>query len=66
MIADKKSEQKWYGNGNVTADQSSKANGGLATETQGREDHPDMYKNDVDDNIWKRGGLKRIRHREDE
>lgn len=74
MIADKKSEQKWYGNGNVTADQGGKPNGGVATETQGREDNPDLYENDVmgkvvkhnENSIWKRGGMKRIKHKEDD
>lgn len=74
MMAEKKSEQKWYGNGDVTADQGGKPNGGVATETQGREDSPDLYEDDVmgkvakrnEDNIWTRGGMKRIRHKEDE
>lgn len=73
MIADKKSEQKWYGNGNVSADQGGKPNGGVATETQGREDRPDLYENDVmgkvakrnENSIWKRGGMKRIKHKKD-
>lgn len=65
MMAEKKSDQKWYGNGNVTADQNGKTNGGIATETRGRDDRLDMYKNDGDDNIWKRGKLRRIRHKEE-
>lgn len=49
-------------------------NGGIASETQGRKDCPDLYENDVfgrvikrnKDSIWKRGKMKRIRHKEDE
>ncbi len=74
MMAEKKNEQKWYDNGNVTADQGGKLNGGVATETQGREDSSDLYESDVmgkvakrrEDSIWKRGGMKRIKHRENE
>lgn len=74
MMAEKKSEQKWYGNGNVNADQGGKASGGVATETKGREDNPDLYEDDVmekvakryEDSIWKRGGMRRVRHKEDE
>lgn len=74
MIADKTSEQKWYGNGNVTADQGGKPNGGIATETEGREANSDLYETDVmgkvarrrANSIWKRGGMKRIKHRDDE
>lgn len=65
MIADQKTEQKWYGNGEITANQGGKPNGGLATETQGREVRPDMYENDTEDSIWKRGKLKRTRYLED-
>lgn len=74
MIADKNSNQKWYGNGDVTADKEGKPNGGVATESQGREDNPDLYENDVmggvvkrnKNNIWTRGKMKRTRHKEDE
>lgn len=74
MIADKNNGQKWYGNDNVTADQKGKVHGGVATESQGREDNPDVYENDVmekaakrnEDSIWKRGKMKRIKHKEDE
>lgn len=74
MIADKKSNEKWYGNGNINADQGGKPNGGVATETQGREDNPQLYENDVvgkaakrkENSIWKRGGMKRIKHKDDE
>lgn len=65
MLADKKSNDKWYGNGDINADQKGKASDGLATEAAGRDVRPDMYENDTDDSIWKRGGLKRIRHSED-
>ncbi len=72
MIADNVSERKWYGNGN--ADQGGSPNGGLATETGGRETNPDLYENDVlgrvvkrkQDDIWSRGKLKRTKHKEDE
>lgn len=75
MIAEKdKGGQKWYANGSETADSGGKPSEGMATETQGREEVPEMYENDVlgkvakqsDDSIWKRGGMKRKRHREDE
>lgn len=74
MIADKNSGQKWYGNEEVTADQGGKTHSGAATETQGREDNPDLYENDVmekvakrnENDIWMRGRMKRIRHQEDE
>ncbi len=74
MMAEKKSNQKWYGNGNISADQGGKPNGGAATETQGRENNPDLYLNDVagkvakrsENDIWKRGGMKRIKHKEEE
>ena len=74
MIADKKSNEKWYGNGNVTADKGGKPNGGVATESQGREDNPDLYENDVmekvanrnENSIWKRGRMKRVKFNEDE
>jgi len=74
MIADKKSNEKWYGNSKVTADQGGKPNGGAATESQGREDNPELYENDVtgkvakrnENSIWKRGGMKRVKFNEDE
>ena len=69
MIADKENNQKWYGNGKDNADQGSNANKGIATETQGREDNPDLYENDVlgkvakrkKNDIWSRGGEKRTK-----
>lgn len=64
------------GNENIGAPQKqvNDPNGGIASETQGRKDSPDLYENDVfgrvikwnKDNIWKRGKMKRIRHEEDE
>ena len=64
------------GNENIGAPQKqvTDPNGGIASETQGRKDSPDLYENDVfgrvikrnKDNIWKRGKMKRIRHEEDE
>ena len=73
MIADKKSEEKWYGNGNVTADHGGKPDAGVATEGKGRERNPDLYENDVlgkaakrkNNDIWKRGGMKRIKYNDD-
>lgn len=74
MLADNKNDEKWYGNGDVTADQGGKPNEGIATETQGREDNPELYENDVmgnavkrnENNIWTRGKMKRVKHKEDE
>lgn len=64
------------GNENIGApqEQVNDPNGGIASETQGRKDSPDLYENDVfgrvikrnKDSIWKRGKMKRIRHEEDE
>ena len=73
MIADKPSEKKWYGNGKPDANQGSNANKGVATETQGREDKPELYENDVLGNvakrkkndIWTRGGEKRTRFKDE-
>lgn len=67
MIADKPSDKKWYGNWKPDTSQGSNANNGIATETQGREDKPELYENDVigkvakrkKNDIWKRGGEKR-------
>lgn len=49
-------------------------NGGIASETQGRETQPDLYESDVfgkvikrkKNDIWKRGKMKRIRHRDED
>ena len=67
MIADKPSNKKWYGNGKPDTSQGSNANKGIATETKGREDKPELYENDVigkvakrkKNDIWTRGGEKR-------
>ena len=69
MIADKPSDKEWYGNGKPDASQGGNPNGGVATETQGREDKPELYENDVigkvakrnKNDIWTRGGEKRTR-----
>ena len=69
MIADKPSDKEWYGNGKPDASQGGNHNGGIATETQGREDKPELYENDVigkvakrkKNDIWMRGGEKRTR-----
>ena len=69
MIADKPSDKEWYGNGKPDASQGGKPNGGIATETQGRENKPELYENDVigkvakrkKNDIWTRGGEKRTR-----
>lgn len=69
MIADKPSDKEWYGNGKPDASKGGNPNGGVATETQGREDNPELYENDVigkvakrkKNDIWTRGGEKRTR-----
>ena len=69
MIADKPSDKEWYGNGKPDASQGGNPNGGVASETQGRENKPELYENDVIGNvakrkkndIWTRGGEKRTR-----
>lgn len=73
MIADKVNNQKWYGNGKPDTSQGSNPNKGIATETQGREDKPELYENDVlgkvskrkKNDIWSRGGEKRIRFKDE-
>ena len=73
MIADKPSEKKWYGNGKPDASKGSSPNKGIATETQGREDKPELYENDVlgkvakrkKNDIWTRGGEKRTRFKDE-
>ena len=54
MIADKPSDKEWYGNGKPDASQGGNPNGGVATETQGREDKPELYENDVIGKVAKR------------
>ena len=69
MIADKPSDKEWYGNGKPDASQGGNPNGGVASETQGRENKPEFYENDVigkaakrkKNDIWTRGGEKRTR-----
>ena len=67
MIADKPSDKEWYGNGKPDASQGGNLNGGVASETQGRENKPELYENDVigkvakrkKNDIWTMGGEKR-------
>lgn len=69
MIADKPSDNEWYGNGNNDTSQGNNPNNGIATETQGRETKPELYENDVfgkvskckKNDIWERGKEKRTR-----
>ena len=73
MIADKPNDKKWYGNGKPDASQGNNPNKGVATETQGREDKPELYENDVlgkvskrkKSDIWTRGGEKRIKFKDE-
>ena len=73
MIADKPSDKEWYGNGKPDTSQGSNANKGIATETQGRENKPELYENDVigkvakrkKNDIWTRGGEKRSRFKDE-
>ena len=73
MIADKPSDKEWYGNGKPDASQGGNLNGGVATETQGRENKPELYENDVigkvakrkKNDIWTRGGEKRTRFKDE-
>ena len=67
MIADKPSDKEWYGNGKPDASKGGNPNGGVASETQGRDNKPELYENDVigkvakrkKNDIWTRGGEKR-------
>ena len=69
MIADKPSDKEWYGNGKPDASQGGNPNGGVASETKGMENKPELYENDVigkvakrkKNDIWTRGGEKRTR-----
>ena len=73
MIADKPSDEKWYGNGKPDASKGGNPNGGVATETQGREVKPELYENDVigkvakrkKNDIWTRGGEKRTKFKDE-
>lgn len=72
MIAENKNDaQDWNGaSPEVNADN---ANEGISTESGGRETASELYKKDVlgeiakkkKDNIWKRGGEKRIRYKDE-
>lgn len=60
MIADKPSDKEWYGNGKPDA-------------SQGRENKPELYENDVigkvakrkKNDIWSRGGEKRTKFKDE-
>ena len=73
MIADKQSDNEWYGNGNPDTSQGSNPNNGIATETQVREAKPELYENDVfgkvskrkKNDIWARGKEKRTRFKDE-
>lgn len=73
MIADKPSNNEWYGNGNPDTIQGINPNKGIATETQGREAKPELYENDVfgkvlkrkKNDIWERGKEKRTRFKDE-
>ena len=73
MIADKPSDKEWYGNGKPDASKGGNPNGGVATETKGRENKPELYENDVigkvakrkKNDIWTRGGEKRTRFKDE-
>lgn len=73
MIADKPSDKEWYGNGKPDASQGGNPNGGVVSETQGRENKPKLYENDVigkvakrkKNDIWTRGGEKRTRFKDE-
>lgn len=73
MIADKPSDKEWYGNGKPDASQGGNPNGGVASETQGRKNKPELYENDVIGNvakrkkndIWTRGGEKRTKFKDE-
>ena len=54
MIADKPSDNEWYGKGNPDTRQGSNPNNGIAAETQGREAKPELYENDVFGKVSKR------------
>lgn len=73
MIADKPSDKEWYGNGKPDASQGGNPNGGVASETQGRENKTELYENDVigkvakrkKNDIWTRGGEKRTKFKDE-
>lgn len=66
--------QDWSGaSPEVNADNAGKSNEGIATESGGRKTASELYKKDVlgeiakkkKNNIWKRGGEKRIRYKDE-
>ena len=73
MIADKPSDNEWYGNGNPDASQGSNPNNGIATETQGREVKTELFENAVvckvskrkKNDIWARGKEKRTKFKDE-
>lgn len=75
MIAENKNDaQNWNGaSAEVNADKGVNPNGGVATESNGRKKASDLYKKDVlgeiakkrENDIWKRGGEKRIRYKDE-
>ena len=73
MIADKPSDKEWYGNGKPDTSQGSNPDNGIATETKGREDRPELYENDVlgrvskrkKNDIWARGKEKRTKYKDE-
>lgn len=73
MIADKPSDKEWYGNGKPDASQGGNPNGGVASETKGMENKPELYENDVivkvakrkKNDIWTRGGEKRTKFKDE-
>ena len=74
MMAENISIKEKSENTETPQNQGNDLNGGIATETHGRKDNPDLYENDVfgrvikrnKDSIGKRGNMKRIKHKEDE
>jgi len=75
MIAEQKDNKDWQGPSAESTDDIGNGNlNGIATESQGRDDIPDLYEKDIlgkvnkrnEDSIWKRGHEKRTKHREDE
>ena len=73
MIADKPSDNEWYGKGNQETRQGSNPNNGIATETKGRQTKSELYENDVfgkvskrkKNDIWAMGKEKRTRFKDE-
>ena len=65
MMAENISIEEKSENNGTPEKQGNDPNGGIATETKGRKDNPDLYENDVfgrvikcnKDSIWKRGNM---------